>query len=253
MSPSLGAQRVEQAGAGRLEAGGWRSRPNTHEHQPQAGWFNVAVPAGERSAPWQFRPPFLTAPDRHRRKGSQDDPQARVDTRPRVRNRAQCRETASSQPHFAERILLRCSTPWKRPLAGLATSIRISLRAGMSDYAGRPPRQGCRPTRTPEACCDRAFAISCSPYSLQPTASSLSAWKARKAPTGVVGKVATNVARVASPFDYSRPGAGHVRPHGRARARRPPTKFAPCSPRRRSCQPFDIPAHSPWPTLLTPA
>jgi hypothetical protein len=111
-----------------------------------------------------------------------------------VRNRAQCRETASSQPHSAERILPRCSTPWKRPLAGLATSIRISLRAGMSDDVSRPPRQGCRPTRTPEGCCDRAFAISSSPYSLQPTASSLFT---RKAPTGVVGKAATNVARVA--------------------------------------------------------
>jgi hypothetical protein len=78
-------------------------------------------------------------------------------------------------------------------------------------------------------------------------------WKARKAPTGVVGKAATNVARVAWPFDYSRPGARGVRPCGRARARRPPTKFAPSSPRRRSCQLFDIPAHSPGPMLLTPA
>ena len=159
----------------RLEAGGWRSRPNTRDHQSQARWFNVAVIAIERSAPWRFRRPFLTAHDRHRRKGSQDDPQARVGTRPRVRNRAQCRETASSQPRSAERILLRCSTPWKLPLAGLATSIRISLRAEMSDYVGRPPRQGCRPTRTPEACCDRAFPISSSPYSHQPAASSLSA------------------------------------------------------------------------------
>jgi hypothetical protein len=138
-----------------------------------------------------------------------------------VRNRAQCRETASSQPRSIERILPRCSTPWKQPLAGLATSIRISLRAGRSYYVGRPPRQGCRPTRTPEACCDRAFLVSSSPSSLQPPASSLSAvsfdkaksfrvdgarthprareWNslllvARKAPARVVGNGLMNVA-----------------------------------------------------------
>ena len=77
-------------------------------------------------------------------------------------------------------------------------------------------------------------------------------WEARKAPTRVVGKAATNVARAASPFDYYRPGAGGVRPHGRARARRPPTKFAPWSPFRRSRQSSDILARSPGPKLLTP-
>ena len=175
ISFSISSCGVNTIGGWRLETGDWRSRPNTRDHQPQARSFNAEVPAIERSAPLRFRRPFLTAHDRHRRKGSQDDPQARVGTRPRVRNRAQCREIASSQPQSAERILLRCSTPWKQPLAGLATSIRISLRAGRSDYVGRPPRQGYRPTRTPEACCDRAFAISSSPYSLGPPASSLSA------------------------------------------------------------------------------